>query len=61
MKDEKGGMVADSHSILARWTNYFSQLLNVYGVNDIRQTELHTAEPLVLEPRAFEVHWLLKS
>ena len=47
-------MFADSHSILARWRNYFSQLLNVDGVNDVRQTEIHTAEPLVPEPSAFE-------
>ena len=25
-------MVADSHSIVARWRNYFSQLFNVHGV-----------------------------
>jgi len=31
------------------------QLLNTNGVKDVRQTELHTAEPLVSEPRAFEV------
>jgi len=48
-------LVADSHSILARWRNNFSQLLNIHGVKDIRQTELHTAEPLVPEPSAFEV------
>ena len=29
VKDEKGDLVADSHSIVARWRNYFSQLLNV--------------------------------
>jgi len=34
--------------------NHFSQLLNVRGVNDVRQTEVHTAEPLVPEPSAFE-------
>jgi hypothetical protein len=38
---------ADSHSILNRWKNYFSQLLNVHNVSDIRQIEVHTAEPLV--------------
>ena len=27
--DEKGDLVADSHSIVARWRNYFSQLFNV--------------------------------
>ena len=50
VKDDKGDLVADSHSILARWINYFSQILNVHGVNDVRQTEIHTAEPLVPEP-----------
>ena len=29
VKDEKGDLVADSHSIMARWRNYFSQILNV--------------------------------
>ena len=33
----------------------FSQLLNVIGVNDVRKTEIHTAEPLMPEPSAFEV------
>jgi hypothetical protein len=28
----------------------------VHGVNDARQTEIHTAEPLVPEPSAFEVY-----
>ena len=52
MKSDKGDLVVDSHSILARWRNYFSQMLNVHGVNDVRQTEIHTAEPLVPEPSA---------
>jgi len=26
--------------------------LNVHGVNDVRQTEIHTAEPVVPEPSA---------
>jgi hypothetical protein len=29
--------------------------LHVHGVNDDRQTQVHTAEPLVAEPNAFEV------
>ena len=33
----------------------FFQLLNLHGVNDVRQTEIHTTEPLVPEPSAFEV------
>ena len=55
VKDEKGDMVTDSHSILARWRNLFSQLFSVHGVSDVRQTEMHTAEPLVLEPNTCEV------
>jgi len=50
-----GDLVADSHCILARWRNYFSQLLNVNGVNDVGQTEIHTAEPIVPEPSDFEL------
>jgi len=45
---------SDSNSILARWRNHFSLLLNVHGVNDVRQTKIQTAEPLMPEPRAFE-------
>jgi len=46
VKDEKGDLVADSHSIFARWRNPYSQLLNIHGFNDVRQTEINTAEPL---------------
>jgi hypothetical protein len=35
--------VTDYHTILARWRNPFSQLLNIHGVNDVRQAEIHTA------------------
>ena len=55
VKDEDGDLVTSSHSILARWRDYFSQLLNVHGVHDVRQIETHTAELLVPEPSAFEV------
>jgi len=55
VKDEKGDLVADSNSIVARWRNYFSHLFNVNGVKDVRQAEIHTAESLVPEPSAAEV------
>jgi hypothetical protein len=35
--------------------------LNVYGDNDDRQTEVHTAEPLVPEPSAFEVEMAIEK
>jgi hypothetical protein len=54
VRDEKGDVVTDCHSTLVRWRNHFSQLLIVHGVSDVRQTEIHTAEPLVPEPSAFD-------
>jgi len=38
---------------LARWRNHFFQLLKENGVNDVRQTEIYKAEPLV--PDHFEI------
>jgi hypothetical protein len=35
--------------------------LNVLGVNDIRQTEVHTAEHLLPEPSAFEVEMAIEK
>jgi hypothetical protein len=61
VKDEKGGLVADSHSIMARRRNYFSHILNVHGVSDVRQAEIHTAEPLVPEPSALEVELAIEK
>jgi hypothetical protein len=35
--------------------NYFSQLLTIHGVSDVRQLEIHTAGPLVPDPSSSEV------
>jgi hypothetical protein len=35
VKVENGDLLADSHSILNRWKNYFSELLNVLRVIDV--------------------------
>jgi hypothetical protein len=53
--NENGDLLADSHNILNRWKNYFSQLLNVHRVSDVRQIEIHTAAPLVPETSHSEV------
>jgi hypothetical protein len=50
VKDEKGDLLADSHNILNRWKDYFSQVLNAHNVSDVKQIEVHTAEPLVPGP-----------
>jgi hypothetical protein len=55
LKDENGNLFADSHNILNRWKNYFSQLLNVHNVSDVRWIEVHTTEPLVPGPSRLEV------
>ena len=47
-------MIADFHSLFARWKNFFSQLLNVHGFNDVSSTEIHTTDPRVHQPSAFE-------
>jgi hypothetical protein len=46
---------------MVRRRNYFSQILNVHGVSDIRQAEIHTAEPLVPEPSALEVELAIEK
>jgi hypothetical protein len=55
VKDENGGLLADSQNISNRWKNYFSQLLNMHNVSDVRQIDVLTAEPLVLGPSRLEV------
>jgi hypothetical protein len=54
VKDENGDLLGDSDNILNRWKNYFCQLLTVHSINDIWQTEMHMAQPLVSEPRSFK-------
>jgi hypothetical protein len=53
-KGENGDLLADSHTILKGWKN-FSQLLNVHRARDVRQIEIHTAEPLVPAPSPSEI------
>jgi hypothetical protein len=55
VKDENGNLLADSHNVLNRWKNYFSLVLNVHNVSDVRQIEVHTAEPLVPGSSRLEV------
>jgi hypothetical protein len=61
VQDEKGDLITDSHSIFKKWRTYLSQLLNVHGVNYVRQTEIHKAEPLVPECSASEVEMVIEN
>ena len=38
VRDERDDLVTDSYSFLARWRKYFSHLLKVHGVDDVRKT-----------------------
>jgi hypothetical protein len=61
VKDKKGDLFTDSHNIFAGWRKHFSQLLNIHGFSYVRQSEIHTAEPLVLETNAFEVEMAIEK
>jgi hypothetical protein len=55
VKDENGDLLADSNTIVNRWKSYFFQLLNVHDVREVRQIEIHTAEPLAPGPSHLEI------
>jgi hypothetical protein len=59
VKDENGDLLADSNTTVKKWKSYFSQLLNVHDVSDVRQIEVHTAEALV--PDTLKLKLLLQS
>jgi hypothetical protein len=61
VKDENVDIFTDSHSILNRQMNFFPQLLNVHRVSDVKQIEVHTAEPLVPDPNPFEVEIAMEN
>jgi len=55
VKDYKGDMLADPSTLLDRQMYCFRQLLDVCGVNEFRQAEIHMAELLVLKASASDI------
>jgi hypothetical protein len=49
---ENGDLLADSHNISNRQKNFFFNMLNI---NNVRQMEVQTAQPLVPDPSRLEV------
>jgi hypothetical protein len=47
--------LSDLQCVLNRWKNFFNQMLNVHGVDNVRQMAIHIAEPVVPEPSPVEV------
>jgi hypothetical protein len=46
IEDENGNPLADPQNVLKKWKNFFNPVLNVHRVYDVRQMDIHTAEPL---------------
>jgi hypothetical protein len=49
-------VLAESRNILKKWNIYCLQLLNVYGIDYARLTEMHTAESLTPDHSSSEIH-----
>ncbi|KAJ4427607.1 hypothetical protein ANN_25255 [Periplaneta americana] len=63
IKVENGDLLADSHSILNRWKNYFGQLLNIHrpNGNDQDEIQIQTAEPFISEPTLSQVEIAIEN
>jgi hypothetical protein len=59
VKDENSDLLANSHNILNKLKYYFSQLLNMHNVSDVRQIKVPTTEPLVPGPNHLEVEFAI--
>jgi hypothetical protein len=55
IEDENDNLLADLQNVLNRWKHFFNQVLNVHVFHDVRQMDIHTAEPLIPEPSLVEV------
>ena len=53
VKIGKFDLVTDYQITLGKEGNHFSELLNARGVNEVRQMEIYTTEPLVPDPSNF--------
>jgi hypothetical protein len=55
IKDKNGNLLADSQNVFNRCKNFFNQVVNICGVHDVRQMDIHMAESLVPEPSLVKV------
>ena len=56
-----GTMVANTTSILSRWEQFFSNLLNVNQSTSHEGSEVYTAEPDIPESNLIEVEVAIRS
>jgi hypothetical protein len=55
IKHDSGNLLKNPQNVFNRWKNFFNHVLNVRGVQDVRQIDIHMAEPLVPEPSLVKV------
>jgi hypothetical protein len=55
MNDENADLLADSHNIINICKKSLFQIVIMHIFIDVRQIEIHTADPLPLRPSPFEV------
>jgi hypothetical protein len=55
VKDENTDLNADSYNILNRCKNYFSQILDVHNVSDVKKIEAYRTGTLIPGPSCLEV------
>ena len=55
IKKYNGTIVADTTSILSRWEQFISNLLNVNHSSSHEDSEVYTAEPDIPEPSLIEI------
>ena len=60
-KDEKGDLVADSHSILARFRKHFSKILMYMGLAVVGTQKYTQQSHWCLSRVPLRLRWLLKS
>jgi hypothetical protein len=61
VKDVNGDLLADLHNILNMCKKFFSQLLNLYSVCNVKQIDMHKAQLLVHDSSPFEVEVAIQS
>jgi hypothetical protein len=47
IKENNGNLLTDPQSLLNRWKYFFTQVLNVRGVHDVRQMDVHMVDTLL--------------
>jgi hypothetical protein len=55
INNENDNQLADLQSVLNRWKKCFNQVLNIHGLHNVRQMNIHMAEQLVPEPSLVKV------